>query len=964
MTNHRIRRVFSRRDIFFACIVFALFPFFLFGGDPIPFETYYRIDTPHFTFLAEENDVPVIRMLAGGAESVYTNVTTLLDVDAFGRTTVIITDTDDSANGYATSYPGNMIVIYRTSPNDIFYNDMEGWARNVFIHEFTHIVHFNTGKGVNKAIRSIPGILYNALIVSPTWYVEGLAMHTETKYGARGRERDVAIEQMVALTAKATNFPSYGVASTIRHTFPFGATRYYYGTRFVVYLTECFGTNAIPRLHNAHAKRLPMIPPFYAGFESAFKETFGVSGETLWYMFQTDERTKAIALADAFAGEGGSVATNYHETRGRVTSYACAPGGNALFLSTYDEHNGVKNIALSKNDASPSRAYKAGTSLRSLTFTDDATVAYLRYRVRSVTRNYLVPYTLSLTTGEETRIPIPSTYRLSQLASRSGDRGYVALAGGGENALFLFRADGTHITTHALPETWTAIHHLRVGREHALFAVNDEEGRNFLVRISLATGSYTRYTVAGSKIYHPAFGDNDDTVYLVLDGEGGLFVYRADLASLYLTRVVASGDLHLMPTVVRDTLRVIRFDGKTHRLLALTNVSAHETDLALTTLDAVSPSAHSDSDTPLPPRYRARFHGHWLPFAYTLDSIFFSPNFTIGAQGVVADAVGRHAFYPTFSYDIYNGLFAGSFWYVNRATPVALAFHAGTYVSYYGTLLAGTNVIDDIRDTLTGARTVAYQYRHMGSISCTLPFYIFEDVYHELGLAAEVAYFPKTHTALPSFMYERTRAWENRIHLSFFATHTKATPLALRAEEGATFAFRLSYYPRFALNPEDLFRAQTSFSFYFTPFAHVSFSLAGRATFSSESALFGGPWANTNSADTNAPSILSYDTALYNNSVGATLSVWFPIAYAYREVVVSYIFVERMWGALTYDVSDAFASRDDFTLSHRIIAEVFFDLSLYYTAAPLRMRLGVTYRPDVPFSFDAFDFSASFTSRL
>ena len=60
-----------------------------------------------------------------------------------------------------------------------FYDD---WMRQLIYHEYAHILHTDTSKGLHTILNSIFGKFALNNAVTPRWYTEGLAVYYETLF--------------------------------------------------------------------------------------------------------------------------------------------------------------------------------------------------------------------------------------------------------------------------------------------------------------------------------------------------------------------------------------------------------------------------------------------------------------------------------------------------------------------------------------------------------------------------------------------------------------------------------------------------------------------------------------------------------------------------------------------------------------------------------------------------------------
>lgn len=77
-----------------------------------------------------------------------------------GRVQIVLADTSDDSNGFATPFPYPLVHIQRVAPDgsDDFGNH-DGWLRLVLTHELAHIVHLERARAYwGRAARSSAGL--------------------------------------------------------------------------------------------------------------------------------------------------------------------------------------------------------------------------------------------------------------------------------------------------------------------------------------------------------------------------------------------------------------------------------------------------------------------------------------------------------------------------------------------------------------------------------------------------------------------------------------------------------------------------------------------------------------------------------------------------------------------------------------------------------------------------------------
>ncbi len=104
---------------------------------------------------------------------------------SLGRTRIVLDDSTDQANGFATFFPFNLVgVNLAEPPPDSELAASRGWLDLVLAHELTHLFTLNAATDLGRALRRVFGtlpLLYSAAQMPP-WVIEGLAVYGESRF--------------------------------------------------------------------------------------------------------------------------------------------------------------------------------------------------------------------------------------------------------------------------------------------------------------------------------------------------------------------------------------------------------------------------------------------------------------------------------------------------------------------------------------------------------------------------------------------------------------------------------------------------------------------------------------------------------------------------------------------------------------------------------------------------------------
>ncbi|TMH58127.1 MAG: M1 family metallopeptidase, partial [Betaproteobacteria bacterium] len=225
------------------------------------------LDSAHFSVHFAEHTLARARTVAEVAETVYPRVTGWLKWKPESRTQIVVLDSLDSSNGYASPYPFNFIGIVLSPPDEGELLQNREWLEFVLTHEFTHIVHLDQARGPAGVLRRIFGrylvlpLPFTALfpsgfpnLLEPNWMTEGLAVYSESDWNrGYGRLGQSHFEGMMRAES-ARGLRSLAEVNAEGRGFPLNRD-YLYGGYFFRFLAERYGPEAIPRYVETYSGR-------------------------------------------------------------------------------------------------------------------------------------------------------------------------------------------------------------------------------------------------------------------------------------------------------------------------------------------------------------------------------------------------------------------------------------------------------------------------------------------------------------------------------------------------------------------------------------------------------------------------------------------------------------------------------------------------------------------------------------
>jgi hypothetical protein len=224
-----------------------------------PYSGWEQISTTHFQIIFEPHDHAYAQEVASYADTVYLQLSELLDHSPKEKIPVVIAGRTARANGYFSPIPAR-ISIFTTSPSTRFMGSRTpDWLRSVFVHELTHYIHLTSPVGPASFLTSIFGPAIPAMNtpLMPGWWIEGITTYTESTYALGGRGDAPFFE--LAYKAPLLEDNMWSLAqSGYQSSFPPSGRIYVGGYIFVEYLMNRFGEDIYTRINRTFAN-LPFL---------------------------------------------------------------------------------------------------------------------------------------------------------------------------------------------------------------------------------------------------------------------------------------------------------------------------------------------------------------------------------------------------------------------------------------------------------------------------------------------------------------------------------------------------------------------------------------------------------------------------------------------------------------------------------------------------------------------------------
>ncbi len=215
------------------------------GAQPLRWE---QAETEHFLFVFEPGDRPSVDELLTFCEPIYQRITGFFHSYP-KKIRVVVRGRIDVANGF-TSFLPPRIELYLTAPTDHFLGARtESWLKILLTHELTHYVHASMERGFFYTLSLVfgPDAAGAHVAFLPGWMIEGPSTNTETMFTAGGRGRNPLFEMLYKAPVEQGKLFSLEQAA-YQSDFPPADRIYVSGYILVDFLLSTYGEDSFRRI--------------------------------------------------------------------------------------------------------------------------------------------------------------------------------------------------------------------------------------------------------------------------------------------------------------------------------------------------------------------------------------------------------------------------------------------------------------------------------------------------------------------------------------------------------------------------------------------------------------------------------------------------------------------------------------------------------------------------------------------
>lgn len=325
-----------------------LLPIRSFTQEVPPSYEFKTIETAHFFVIYEARQENIGQFVANKLEAAYKALEPFF-AQKPQKTTVIVNDRTDIANGFATRIPYPHIMIYPVLPTPTeSLSDYGDWAFELLVHEYTHILTFEGARGFIRYLRPIFGSVVSPNALLPRWWKEGVAVQMETQLSNGGRLRSEYQDAMIRSFVLDDSFKKFKIyeINEFLPTWPEGQRPYMFGALIWSQIVKEGGTKTIKTLHDRQAGRVPFF------INTPFEELLGADYERFFEDTLFDIEELALKQVDIIK----QVPETTNVPLGLKTQYSMAPSISpdgkhlAIISVSYDDDRNVQIIERNKKE--------------------------------------------------------------------------------------------------------------------------------------------------------------------------------------------------------------------------------------------------------------------------------------------------------------------------------------------------------------------------------------------------------------------------------------------------------------------------------------------------------------------------------------------------------------------------------------------------------------------------------------
>ena len=547
------------------------------------------LSTPHFRIHHQAEYKAYAQYMATIAERVHGKLTGWLGWQPLEATEVILLDTVDTSNGFATPLPFNSISIYMTPPVDGELMDQMPWLEMVFTHEYVHILHLDMAEGAPQTVRNVFGRSMDFFTLfdfpqffAPTWVTEGIAVYGESEYSAQngfsaqngkaakyGRLNSAFFDAMMRMEVQRGLYSLTEVSFNSGFRWPYGQV-YLYGAYFFKFAEERYGREAVTHYIRVYGSNLI---PFRMDKRSV--QVFGKPAQDVWAEYQQYLTQRFAPQLAAIKQQNKYVTHVVYDKPFNNSALTAASNGDLYFL--HDDASTSPEIRRISADGR-NEAVIEGRGVQDMDWHDEAGLLINKFAVCDNTNMYADLY--------QWKPGMPSAKRLTQCGRytfavwRPDGQAIAAIQSvRGLHRLTLLDASGKTLGVLADLTMGDTLGHIAWSPDGNILVASVQRKKTGwnLELLNVASHQWQALTSGSNLVQRPQYSADGKEIYFLSDQAGVWNLRRIKLGS---------NKIDTISNTASAITEFVQMPDKNYRMVELTGNGK-----AITALDAVGGQA-------------------------------------------------------------------------------------------------------------------------------------------------------------------------------------------------------------------------------------------------------------------------------------------------------------------------------------------------------------------------------------
>ncbi len=633
--------------------------------------------TLHFDihYSAQQQDLGLY--YANIAETAYEKLSNVFTTQP-EKIMLIINDSTDSSNGYATIIPYPLIMIYPVQiTNHETLSESGEWARELVTHELTHIFQMYPSNGFYKYIRPFFGSIVSPNLLTPSWWKEGMAIEMETQFSPQGRSRSNLQAATIRALVNDDKLSKLTLAegNESLKTWPYGNRPYFIGSMMMSEIALDGKLAGIGHIVERQSERFPYMleEPALEAIDRSYNAEFYkmVDHQTLIASRQI-EKLKTEPLTESFNADSTLLSSRHPRYNPKTKTLALIglkKSGNEILFYTWNETEKKYDVDLKQK--------KISGTLGTFEFhPSESKIIFSKIDTVNHKQEFSDLYTYDFITHDEQQITFSQRAREPQFANNGEDVLFISPENGQTELKILnlsTRKIESLFKTKPVERITEAID---FNSAEVMMNVRNSSGEQKISLLNKKTHELTPLQSSQKQIRF--LKKSEDKIYFTSTNNGVANIYSTSMNSQKLFEVI-NPETHLLTSalsfdmygdqiyasVIGSSGQVVQQITKTDKKITLPHIENDVTARynfkeSLSEIEKKSIQT-TDEDYSVWPKVLPNY---WIPFMGNSSS---NKGIYVQAQTSGQDPLGIHVYQASLSYETYFKKTGFNFDYINSS---------------------------------------------------------------------------------------------------------------------------------------------------------------------------------------------------------------------------------------------------------------------------------------------------------